>query len=1015
MPTDKYLRAHKYLCPCLRQPPHEVRLETIRVHLKGSYIRQRLRRDDILLHALDIDRHPDPLALEAHLQTEEAERHRNAILNAKLQEQSLTELDLDDTTVLVQALESSEEVKEEDIDVLATQVYVDNVNTRLNVDNVSDSSDESDPEDVEPALIDDNGYATISLYDRTSIDFCKDQCDRLELDAFETTSINNFISKVDAAASGGIVTTLQKDFNRVLEHVDAPGQLSMEYKVRKALEEYTQIKHIRIDCCIQACCAYTGPYKDLQSCPYCLEPRYTQDRHKNKPAEPKPRCTVDYTSTIRKLRIQFADPSRARLLSTRPPANDILRDIWDGKFIEHLQKKGFFIDSRDVALGLSTDGIQLFEIGTASVWPILLTNFNLPADIRYNQDNQILAGIIPGPKEPKDMNSFMIPVVDELKLLEVGVPAWDAHQQVEFKLRAHLIMVQGDSPAMAKVLNFSGYNSYAFCWQCTQIGIYHQHGMRCPHYPPPLDHLPKLQKDRPTVKITDPMSLNMRSHGDWIYDAQIVELIPHESEAEKQRAIRENMGITGFSPLLNLKTINVPTSFVIDGMHVVLANVVPLLLRCWGGSFLSKDKDAQLQTEPRVPGQEHNEAHTTAAPEEIMTSKHPGFSDDNIYHVSVADWKEIAKEQAASSKAILTTVASSMGTIYEHKRWTAAQRLQWVLQSPIYLKDRLAEKYYTQWCSFVAAFQALLLPFSQRGLKKIRKKLAKFVVHYEMDYYGRRADRLHLCRSQIHSLLHLADSAENYGPISLFWQFPMERIAGRLKHKGHSRSAANRNISLSALHVEQINHIDYICKRLWSSEQTTNQPTRYQLLGKSFKSIMTADMRTLVVNWHYRRMHIEEPERARHLTPYNVSQLVGNIHDNHYVLKYPRAICSGSASDLLRPSIFNVGSDLKLRTERNKVDAHVAYNGELNPNLPTLRQFGLVLFFFEHKLKSQAYQMAAIKRFDSSIDDNGLCSLVESTIIDYVDLKSIEEPIGIITSQGQQYAIGTRTGLWKTL
>ena len=53
---------------------------------------------------------------------------------------------------------------------------------------------------------------------------------------------------------------------------------------------------------------------------------------------------------------------------------------------------------------------------------------NLPREIRYNQENIIICGLIPGPKEPSyDINSFLEPLVEELLVLwrgkEVTLPS----------------------------------------------------------------------------------------------------------------------------------------------------------------------------------------------------------------------------------------------------------------------------------------------------------------------------------------------------------------------------------------------------------------------------------------------------------------------------------------------------------------------------------------------------------------------------------------------------------------
>jgi len=51
-------------------------------------------------------------------------------------------------------------------------------------------------------------------------------------------------------------------------------------------------------------------------------------------------------------------------------------------------------------------------------WPVIFINHNLSLEVRVLKDNLIIAMIIPGPKTSKNLNSFLVPLIDELKLLE---------------------------------------------------------------------------------------------------------------------------------------------------------------------------------------------------------------------------------------------------------------------------------------------------------------------------------------------------------------------------------------------------------------------------------------------------------------------------------------------------------------------------------------------------------------------------------------------------------------------
>src|SRR6266496_5004558 len=82
---------------------------------------------------------------------------------------------------------------------------------------------------------------------------------------------------------------------------------------------------------------------------------------------------------------------------------------------------------------------------------------------RYNNKNFLPFGLCPGPKQPTDLDSFLAPFIDELKLLKDGVPAYDAAMDSSFLLKAHLVLLSGDSPCVAKLLHFSGHSAKYPC------------------------------------------------------------------------------------------------------------------------------------------------------------------------------------------------------------------------------------------------------------------------------------------------------------------------------------------------------------------------------------------------------------------------------------------------------------------------------------------------------------------------------------------------------------------------
>lgn len=206
-------------------------------------------------------------------------------------------------------------------------------------------------------------------------------------------------------------------FNRILRASNI--QVSI-YHIKTTLKSLIDIEPQWIDMCIRSCCAYTGQFEDKIQCPYCNEPRYQLCNQKR-----KVRYQFALFSIIKRLKIQYEDPNRADELRYRHiytsrdefGKDGKIGDIFDGKCYLDLLKNGHFQDEHDIALTGSIDGYQIFRQKTDDCWIVLFINGNLPPEVRVLKENLLITSIIPGPKEPKDFNSFINPIVVELKKL----------------------------------------------------------------------------------------------------------------------------------------------------------------------------------------------------------------------------------------------------------------------------------------------------------------------------------------------------------------------------------------------------------------------------------------------------------------------------------------------------------------------------------------------------------------------------------------------------------------------
>lgn len=69
-------------------------------------------------------------------------------------------------------------------------------------------------------------------------------------------------------------------------------------------------------------------------------------------------------------------------------------------------------------------------------------------------------------KEPKSLNEFLKPAVDEMKALWKGVRLKSCLSSISLTFRAALLCVSADIPAARKLCGFKGHSAYRGCSRC---------------------------------------------------------------------------------------------------------------------------------------------------------------------------------------------------------------------------------------------------------------------------------------------------------------------------------------------------------------------------------------------------------------------------------------------------------------------------------------------------------------------------------------------------------------------
>ncbi|XP_062012557.1 uncharacterized protein LOC133729103 isoform X3 [Rosa rugosa] len=232
------------------------------------------------------------------------------------------------------------------------------------------------------------------------------------------------------------------------------------YESKKIIRDLG-LSYDKIHACKNDCVLFWEEYEDKLECPICQEPRYSFDNGKKK----IPQKILRYFPLTPRLQRLFISKKTAvdmKWHKDKRPDDEYMRhpadsQVWKDFDLKH---ESFAMDSRNVRLGLSSDGFNPFgNLSTSySMWPVFLVPYNLPPWKCMKDPYFMMSLLIPGPRAPgNDIDVFLQPLIKELKQLwEVGVDTYDAGSGHNFRLRAALLWTINDFPAYA---NLSGWST----------------------------------------------------------------------------------------------------------------------------------------------------------------------------------------------------------------------------------------------------------------------------------------------------------------------------------------------------------------------------------------------------------------------------------------------------------------------------------------------------------------------------------------------------------------------------
>ena len=535
-------------------------------------------------------------------------------------------------------------------------------------------------------------------------------------------------------------------------------------QIKRRVASLSGVIPLAHDMCINTCIAYTGPFRHLECCPYCDESRYDTillAASNGKTKEPRqqlhtmpigPQLQALYRSEDSAQRMRYRDLCTEKILRELNLTDGNIssyEDFFHGEDYLEAIRQGR-IKEGDPVLMFSIDGAQLYKNKASDCWIYIWVIFNHdPASGRYVKKRILFGAIIPGPKKPKIIESFLFPGLHHLSAIQKeGLPIWDALRNVLFVSHPFLALVTADGPAMAYINGLVGHQGRNGCrLYCPLIGRRKPNGT---HYYPVLLKPDDYNVEGCSHADINPSSIAFRAFDN--YDENLKTLVRSHNDTQYKKH-RLQTGIAKPSIFLGLSRdhiLSIPRCFGYDIMHLVSINIPDLLIGLWRGTFECDKDDNRSTWDWAVLRGNTWTTHGQAVAS--MTPYLPGSFDRPPRNPA---------EKINSG----------------YKAWEFLMYL-FGLGPGLFYKI-LPRQYWKNYCKLVFAVRILhQYGISSQHLRAAFKAILEFVIEFEELYYQRKISRIHFVRPSLHTLIHAAPEVLRVGPGMIASQWTMERAIG---------------------------------------------------------------------------------------------------------------------------------------------------------------------------------------------------------------------------------------------
>ncbi|THH07169.1 hypothetical protein EW146_g9401 [Bondarzewia mesenterica] len=318
------------------------------------------------------------------------------------------------------------------------------------------------------------------------------------------------------------------------------GILSYD-QIKRHVSELSGVSLIVEHMCVNTCIAYTGPFKDLETCPQCSEPRYDP----LKPHAKVPRQQFHTIPLGPQLQALWRTSEGAAAMQYRAQCTDrILNELEQGNnrisvyedwvhghdYLTAVQDN--LIGSDDITLLFSIDGAQLYQNKTSDCWIYIWVVLDLAPDLRYKKKTH---------------------------------SSWRIHTGTQKAQKSRLFLVPGVSSSRSTSTRRHKTGSSQYYPACLKPDDYQVEG---------CDHDDYLPRSRPY-----PSSYDVETR----YQSNLAYVIasPNQTQYKARRLTTGICKPTIFSGLP--RTLGIPRMFPTDLMHLMSLNLTDILLGLWRG------------------------------------------------------------------------------------------------------------------------------------------------------------------------------------------------------------------------------------------------------------------------------------------------------------------------------------------------------------------------------------------------------------------------------------------------